>query len=266
MKNPFIITIMPWKWETSNTNHKLSVTIHRNEKPRQSFKFQNLYRFQTKFKIKYHTKTFECPAAWSLLQASRPSCSDTILYRESYQKAKVLGIPAPHARTGGVLIFSHRRDKAHWHNILRGSAKPPTSTGESPYYLEIEKRLQHNTWRRRITSLKLNSQLSCCTCRCCHCSSPLSLLFSTFLTTLISVCSTLLLPIYRQEWCHQLQLFFNKGGCQLQHFFNNSGCQPLTSWMGAHGWCNSSCSCCNCQWLLHINGNQPNRAFFLQNM
>jgi hypothetical protein len=28
--------------------------------------------------------------------------------------------------------------------------------------------------------------------------------------------------------------------------------------MGAHGWCNSSCSCCNCQWLLHINGNQPN--------
>jgi len=29
--------------------------------------------------------------------------------------------------------------KAHWHNILCGSAKPPTSTGESPYYLEIEK-------------------------------------------------------------------------------------------------------------------------------
>jgi len=28
--------------------------------------------------------------------------------------------------------------------------------------------------------------------------------------------------------------------------------------MGAHGRCNSSCSCFNCQWLLHINGNQPN--------
>jgi len=56
----------------------------------------------------------------------------------------------------------------------------------------------------------------------------------------------------------QLQLFFNKGGYQLQLVFNNGGCQPLTSWMGAHGWCNSSCSCCNCQWLLHINGNQPN--------
>jgi len=45
---------------------------------------------------------------------------------------------------------------------------------------------------------------------------------------------------------------------QLQLFFNKGGCQPLTSWMGAHGWCNSSCSCCNCQWLLHIDGNQPN--------
>uniref|UniRef100_A0A2K1Y733 Leucine-rich repeat-containing N-terminal plant-type domain-containing protein n=1 Tax=Populus trichocarpa TaxID=3694 RepID=A0A2K1Y733_POPTR len=33
--------------------------------------------------------------------------------------------------------------------------------------------------------------------------------------------------------------------------------------MGAHGWCNSSCSCCNCQWLLHINGNQPNNNIFL---
>ena len=59
--------------------------------------------------------------------------------------------------------------------------------------------------------------------------------------SLCSVCSALLLSIYRQEWCHQLQLFFNKGGCQLQLFFNNDGCQPLTSWMGAHGWCNSSC-------------------------
>jgi hypothetical protein len=35
----------------------------------------------------------------------------------------------------------------------------------------------------------------------------------------------------------------------------------LTSWMSAHGWCNSSSSCCNCQWLLHINGNQPNKPF-----
>jgi len=69
---------------------------------------------------------------------------------------------------------------------------------------------------------------------------------------------SLLVPFYRQQWCHQLLLFFNKGGCQLQLFFNNDGCQPLTSWMGAHGWCNSSYSCCNCQWLLHINGNQPN--------
>jgi hypothetical protein len=51
-----------------------------------------------------------------------------------------------------------------------------------------------------------------------------------------------LVPIYRHEWCHQLQLFFNNGGCQ-----------PLTFGMGAHGWCSSSC--CICQWMvLSING------------
>ena len=62
-------------------------------------------------------------------------------------------------------------------------------------------------------------------------STPLSLFFSSHsMLTLCSICSALLLSIYRQEWRHQLQLFFNKGGCQ-----------PLTSWMGAHGWCNSSC-------------------------
>jgi hypothetical protein len=30
---------------------------------------------------------------------------------------------------------------------------------------------------------------------------------------LCSHCVALLVPIYRQEWCHQLQLFFNNGGC-----------------------------------------------------
>jgi len=53
----------------------------------------------------------------------------------------------------------------------------------------------------------------------------------------------------------QLQLFFNKDGCQLHLFFNNGGCQPLTFAMGAHGWCSSSCSCCICQWTMSsING------------
>jgi len=66
------------------------------------------------------------------------------------------------------------------------------------------------------------------------------LLFLSYSPHILCSLSALLLPIYRQEWRHQLQLFFNKGGCQLQ-LFNNGGCQPLTSWMGAHGWCNSSC-------------------------
>jgi len=132
---------------------------------------------------------------------------------------------------------------------------------ESPYYLEIEKGLQHNTWRRRITSLKLYSQLSCCTCSCCHCSPSLSLLVSLLHSQLSLILLSLPVPFYRQQWCHQLLLFFNKDGCQLQLFFNNGSCQPLTSWMGAHDRCNSSCSCCNYQWLLHINGNQPNMLY-----
>ena len=37
------------------------------------------------------------------------------------------GIPA----TGDVLIIAHRRASTLRHNILRGSAKPPTSTGET---------------------------------------------------------------------------------------------------------------------------------------
>jgi len=53
------------------------------------------------------------------------------------------------------------------------------------------------------------------------------------------------MPIYRREWCHQLQLFFNKDGCQLQLFFNNDGYQPLTFRKG----------CCICQWTVSsING------------
>jgi hypothetical protein len=52
---------------------------------------------------------------------------------------------------------------------------------------------------------------------------PLSLLFSTALLSRSALLSWV--PIYRQQWCHQLQLFFNKGGCQLQLFFNNGGCQ-----------------------------------------
>ena len=82
-------------------------------------------------------------------------------------------------------------------------------------------------------------------------SSRISLLFSS----LLKLCCSLSVSIYRQEWCHQLQFFFNKDGCQRQPFFNNDGSQPLTFGKVAHGWCNSSSSCCICQWtVLSING------------
>jgi hypothetical protein len=71
-----------------------------------------------------------------------------------------------------------------------------------------------------------------------------SLVLYCFALSSSSICAALLMPIYKQEWCHQLQLFFNNGGCQ-----------PLTFGMGAHGWCSSSCSCCICQWTVpSVNG------------
>ena len=62
---------------------------------------------------------------------------------------------------GDELIIAQRTTSTLRHNILRGSAKSPTSTGETVLF-EIEKGLQHNTWRR-ISSL--NSHL-CCLCSC----------------------------------------------------------------------------------------------------
>jgi len=81
-----------------------------------------------------------------------------------------------------------------------------------------------------ITSLKLYSHFSHTAAqgsRAATLGSPsLSLLVSHILhSPLLKLCCSLSVPIYRQEWCHQLQLFFNNGGCQLHLFFNNGGCQ-----------------------------------------
>jgi len=123
------------------------------------------------------------------------------------------GIPSPHARTGGVLIVAQWRVSTLT-QYLRGSAKPPTSTGESPYYLEIEKGLQHNSWRRTITSLKLNSQLSCCTCSCCNGSKAAAIAALHFLS-----CS----------------LHFSPLSSLSQNHASFIGIQDISSTMAAHG-------------------------------
>jgi hypothetical protein len=52
--------------------------------------------------------------------------------------------------------------------------------------------------------------------------SPFFSLFALLSTlSLLNLCCSLPIPIYRQEWCHQLLLFFN-----------NNGCQTLTFWDG----------------------------------
>jgi hypothetical protein len=68
-------------------------------------------------------------------------------------------------------------------NILRGSANPPTSTGESILLRYIEKGLQY-IWRRRITSLSQLPALNCCTCSCCN-GSKAAAIAALFLSTLL---------------------------------------------------------------------------------
>jgi hypothetical protein len=53
----------------------------------------------------------------------------------------LLGNPAPPCADRGCTDSCSTEGKAHWHNILRGSAKSPTSTGDSPFYLEIRERI-----------------------------------------------------------------------------------------------------------------------------
>ena len=134
----------------------------------------------------------------------------------------LLGIPAPHCADQWCSDSCPLEAKHTDTQYLTWFNKSPTSTGESPYYQrQIEKGLQR-TWRRRITSLKLNSQLSDTTAYGSRAavlgsyslflSSRISLLFSSLLTH--SLCSALLCAYLQARMVPQLQLFFNNGGCQ----------------------------------------------------
>ena len=65
------------------------------------------------------------------------------------------------SRPGDVLIFAHRRGSTLT-QYLTWFGKSPTSTRESPYYLEIEKEYKTNTWRRMISSLYSTPSYHCC--------------------------------------------------------------------------------------------------------
>ena len=70
----------------------------------------------------------------------------------------------------------------------------------------------------------------CGTCCCCNGNKTAAIAALSF--SLLScthsphslILLSLLVPIYRLQWCHQLQLFFNKDGCQLHLFCNKGGC------------------------------------------
>ena len=122
---------------------------------------------------------------------------------ESNSKNWCWGFRHPHARTGGVLIVAHRRVKAHWHNILRGSTKPPTSTGES-HCIRDRERFTKNTWRR-ITQLPVHTR--CCIWQqgCCpwqqllFLSSSLLFTFSHTLSFSLTKHSHIICLLYRHQ-------------------------------------------------------------------
>ena len=100
------------------------------------------------------------------------------------------GIPSPPCADRGCTDSCSTEGKAHWHNILRGSAKPPTSTGESillelyreriTTYMEEE---DHFT-QTQLPALLLYLQLLQWQQGCCHCSPSLSLYTLHILTAL----------------------------------------------------------------------------------
>jgi len=109
----------------------------------------------------------------------------------------MLGIP-----TGDVLIIAQRKDSTLAHNILRGSAKPPTSTGEVHFIR------YRDTWRRRITSTltQLSAHFGALAATAMAARLlPLQLTLSLyshvhFTLSTLSICSQQDMPFYRQIW------------------------------------------------------------------
>jgi len=111
----------------------------------------------------------------------------------------ILGIPTPsYTDRWRWCTDSCSKEAKHTETqYLTWFSKLPTSTGEVNIIRDIEKGLQH-TWRRRITSLKLYSQLSH---TAAHGNPSFSLVLFTFSQPSLILLS-LSVPIYRQEWCH----------------------------------------------------------------
>jgi hypothetical protein len=82
-----------------------------------------------------------------------------------------------------------------------------------------------------FTQTLLPALSHCCTWQQgCYPWQPLFLSCSLhILHSLLKICCSLLVPIYRQEWCLQLQLFFNNGGCQSQWLMPSICCTLMAT-------------------------------------
>jgi len=129
----------------------------------------------------------------------------------------------PHARTGGVLIVAQRRLSTLRHNILRGSAKPPTSMGESHCIRDRERVTIHTCRGGGLHPLYSTHQLIFAALAAAAMAarllalqlsfSPLSCTHSCSLSQLCFLKSCL---FYRHLWCCSTCSAV-KHGCKVRH-------------------------------------------------
>jgi hypothetical protein len=119
----------------------------------------------------------------------------------------------------------------------------PTSTGEF-HIIRDRERIQYKYMKEKdhFTQTQLPALIAALAAAAMAIRLQLLQLFtfslglSTALTISLKLCS-LLVPIYRHEWCHQLQLFFNNGGCQplTLGWVHMVGAAPAAVFV--NGWC-----------------------------
>jgi hypothetical protein len=133
---------------------------------------------------------------------------------------QLLGNPAPPCADRGCTDSCSTEGKAHWHNILRGSAKPPTSTGES-ILLEIyrERITIYMEEEDHFTQTQLPALFGALTAAAIAALSfsPLSCTHSRSLSPF----ALSRMPINRQVWW---LLFFNNSSCTWVDTFVNGRC------------------------------------------
>ena len=141
----------------------------------------------------------------------------------------MLGIPAPPCADRGCTDSCSNGGERHTNTIFNVVRQNRLHPREKSILLESDREriTTHMEEEDHFTQTLFSLLLHCCTRQqsCCPWQ-PLTFSLGLSHSALsFSVCSTLLLSIYRQKWCCFTCSFVNNGGHQLQLTFNSGGCQ-----------------------------------------